>query len=131
MSKRSGDDGLVLSFRGGLIAGALAWAPVAAGVSPRRGAATRDEIRQRGVLIRRKAGSAVRKPIDQIGDTVGQIQDSVSGAVDKVQDQVSGAADKVQDRIGDLQDRVKGESVEDSLEEGKAIAAQKRQTLVS
>ncbi|WP_119066842.1 YtxH domain-containing protein [Aggregatilinea lenta] len=131
MSKRSGDDGLVLSFIGGLIAGALVSAPVAAWLSPRRGADTRDEIRQRGIIIRRKAVTAVRKPIELAGDTAGKLQDQVSGAVDKVQDQVSGAVDKVQDQIGELQDRVKGESIEDSLEEGKAIAAQKRQTLVS
>jgi gas vesicle protein len=124
MSKRSGEDGLVLSFIGGLLAGALVSAPIAAWLSPRRGAETRDEIRQRGVIIRRKAGSAVRKPIDQIGDTVEQIQGTVSEAVDKVQDQVSGAVEKVQDRV-------KGESVEDSLEEGRMIAAQKKAAAAS
>lgn len=122
MSKRSGDDGLVLSFLGGLIAGVLVSAPVAAWLSPRRGADTREGIRQRGVIIRRRTGAAVRKPIEQAQAQIGQLQEQVGDTVGKIQDQVSGAVDKVQDRV-------KGESVEDSLEEGKAIAAQKKAAL--
>src|SRR5690554_2964911 len=115
MAKRSSDDGLILSFIGGLIAGLAISAPVAAWLSPRRGDETRAVIRQRGLLIRRKTSETVRKPIEQAQVQIGQLSEQVGERVDKIQE-----------RVGSLQERVKGKSIEDSLAEGRAIAAQKR-----
>lgn len=126
MAKRSKDDGLVLSFISGLIAGLAISAPVAAWLSPRRGDETRAEIRQRGLIIRRKAGTTVRKPIEQVQSQIGQLSEQVGERVDQLQERVGERVDKIQEQVGSLQERVKGESVEDSLTEGRAIAAQKR-----
>lgn len=81
------------SFINGLLLGFLVSAPIAAWLSPRSGPQTRATIRQKGVLIRRRAGETLRKPLEQ-----------------------------VQERVENL----RGDSVEDSIAEGKAIAAQKR-----
>jgi len=85
-------EGVVRSYLGGLLAGLLISAPIAAWLSPRSGAATREQIVQRGVILRRKASDTVRKPIEQ-----------------------------VQEKIEDL----RGESVEESLAEGRSLAAQR------
>lgn len=88
------------SFISGLIAGLAIGIPIAVWMTPHSGSETRQNIRQRGVIIRRKAGSIVRKPIEQAQSQIGQLQDRV--------------------------EKIKGDSVEDALAEGKAIAAARR-----
>jgi gas vesicle protein len=78
------------SFIGGLILGFIISAPVAAWLSPRSGEETRSEIRQRGVVIRRRAEETLRKPLEQVQERVEQL---------------------------------KGEAIEDAMQEGKSIAA--------
>ena len=84
------DTGELSSFITGIIMGFLASVPVAAWLSPRSGEEARRSIRQRGVMIRRKAEQTVRKPLEQV-------------------------------------ERLRGESLDDAIAEGKAIAAQKRE----
>ena len=74
------------SFIFGLIAGLAVSVPVAIWRSPRSGPETREAIRQQGVLLTRRAGETVLKPIEQL----------------------------------------RGDSVADALEEGRAIAAGKQ-----
>ncbi len=85
------------TFLAGMIMGLIISAPVAAWLSPRSGSETRSEIRQRGVIIRRKTGQAVRRPIEQIQEQISQLQAKAG--------------------------QIKGESVEDALREGRSIAA--------
>jgi gas vesicle protein len=75
------------SFIGGLILGFIVSAPVAAWLSPRSGEETRHEITQRGLIIRRRVGQTIRRPLEQV------------------------------------QEQLRGDSVQEALEEGKAIAA--------
>lgn len=118
MAKRKKDNsGEMSTFIGGLVMGLIISAPIAAWLSPRSGTETRQEIRQRGFIIRRKVGQTVRKPIDavqegaeQIGAQVGQLQDKVGQQIDQLQEKVG---------------QIKGESVEDALAAGKAIAAER------
>jgi gas vesicle protein len=118
----------ITSYISGLILGLLVSAPIAAWLSPHSGQETRQEIRQQGFIIRRKVGQTVRKPIEavqegaeQIGAQVGQIPAKVGRQVDQIQDKVGQQIDQIQDKVG----QIKGESVEDALAEGKAIAAQR------
>lgn len=129
MAKRKQENtGETSTFISGLILGLLVSAPVAVWLSPRNGSETRQEIRQRGFIIRRKVGQTVRKPIEavqegaeQIGAQVGQIPGKVSQQVGQIQDKVEQQIDQLQEKVG----QIKGESVEDALAEGKAIAAQR------
>jgi hypothetical protein len=97
------NDGETLSYVTGLIFGFILSAPVAAWLSPRSGEQTRREIRQRGYIIRRRVGQAVQQ--------VGQLPAQVGQQIGQVQEKVG---------LG------RGESIEDALAEGKAIAAKKR-----
>jgi gas vesicle protein len=106
MPQRKGE-GETISFVTGLIMGFIVGTPIAAWLSPRSGQETRQGIRQRGVIIRYKAGQVIRKPATQIGQIPDRLGDQIN---------------RLQDKIG----KVKGESIEDALAEGKAIAAQKK-----
>jgi gas vesicle protein len=86
----SDQNGETAGFIAGLIAGFIIAVPLAAWLSPRSGTETRQEIRQRGRIIRHQAEAVVRKPVEQIQQQIEQ---------------------------------VRGDSVEDALVEGKAIAA--------
>lgn len=90
---RDTHNGETFSFVTGLIVGLIVSTPLAAWLSPRSGDETRASIRQRGIIIRRKAAEAVRKPVTQVQDAVEQLR---------------------------------GESIQEALEAGKAIAAGKR-----
>jgi gas vesicle protein len=85
MAKSS--NGETFSFVGGLVFGLMISAPVAAWLSPRSGEETRQSITQRGMIIRRRVGETIRKPIQQV------------------------------------QDQLKGDSLQEALDEGKTIAA--------
>jgi len=97
LRRRRDQGGETSSFIGGLILGLIISAPIAAWMSPRSGSETRSEIRQQGVIIRRKTQQAVRKPIEQIQEQIDQLQAKAG--------------------------QIKGESVEDALREGRSIAA--------
>jgi gas vesicle protein len=98
MARRRRDQGgEASSFIGGLILGFIISAPVAAWMSPRSGSETRSEIRQQGIIIRRKTQRVVRKPIETIQEQIEQLQAKAG--------------------------QLKGESVEDALREGRSIAA--------
>ena len=79
-----------VEFVAGLIVGFVVSAPVVAWLSPRSGEETREVVVQRGLIIRRRVGETVQRPLEQVQQQLEQI---------------------------------KGESLEDALEEGKAIAA--------
>jgi gas vesicle protein len=80
-------DGETFSFFSGLIVGLVVSVPVAAWLSPRSGEEARHGIVQRGMIIRRRVGETMRKPIQQV------------------------------------QDQLKGDSLQEALDEGKTIAA--------
>jgi gas vesicle protein len=82
---RSEDE--TFSFISGLILGFVVSAPIAAWLSPRSGEETRQGITQRGLIIRRRVGQTIRRPLTQV------------------------------------QEQLKGDSVQEALEEGKTIAA--------
>jgi gas vesicle protein len=88
MAQRQGQNGgEAFSFVGGLILGFIVSAPIAAWLSPRSGEETRHEMTQRGMIIRRRVGQTIRKPLEQV------------------------------------QEQLKGDSIQEALEEGKTIAA--------
>lgn len=98
MSRRKSDQGgEMLNFIGGLLFGFIISAPIVAWLSPRSGSETRREIRQQGIIIRRKAQQAVRKPIEQVQEQIEQLQAKAG--------------------------QLKGESIEEALQEGRSIAA--------
>jgi gas vesicle protein len=80
-------EGETFSFISGLIVGLVVSAPVAAWLSPRSGEEARQNLVQRGMIIRRRVGETIRKPIQQV------------------------------------QDQLKGDSLQEALEEGKTIAS--------
>src|SRR5512145_1161333 len=94
----------LFTFIKSLVGGLIASIPIIVWLAPRSGRQMRQGIRQQGYLIRRKAGSTV----GQVGDQIGQIQN------------------KVGQQIEQAQQKVRGDSIEDAIEEGKAIAAQRR-----
>ncbi len=87
------DTGETFGFVAGLMAGFLLSAPIAAWLAPRSGAQVRETITQRGMIIRRRVGGTVRRPVEQ-----------------------------VQQQIASM----RGESIEDALDEGRALAAQRQ-----
>jgi gas vesicle protein len=88
MARRQDQNGgEAFSFVGGLILGFIVSAPIAAWLSPRSGEETRHEMTQRGMIIRRRVGQTIRKPLEQV------------------------------------QEQLKGDSIQEALEEGKTIAA--------
>ncbi len=93
------------SFLGGMLLGAMLGAPLAAWLSPRSGRETRRQIRQTGTAV-------VRKPAELVG---------------AVQETVGSQIERVQDRVGQL----RGETIEESLAEGKALAAERAGKLLS
>jgi len=82
-------EGETFSFISGLLLGIIIGAPIAAWMSPRSGEETRQEISQRGMIIRRRIGETIRKPIEQV------------------------------------QGQLRGDSVQEALDEGKSIAARR------
>lgn len=104
-TRKQSSDGEIRSYISGLILGFVVSVPLAAWLSPRSGEATRSEIRQRGVIVRRKAGEAAQK--------VGQLPGQLGGQIGQ--------------QVGQLQEKagLKEESVEDAIAQGQAIAARK------
>ncbi len=86
------DSGETFGFVAGLMAGFVLSAPIAAWLAPHSGTEVRRTITQQGLIIRRRVGDTVRRPVEQ-----------------------------VQQHIAEL----RGESIEDALEEGRALAAQR------
>jgi gas vesicle protein len=66
MAKSS--NGETFSFVSGLVFGLMVSAPIAAWLSPRSGEETRQSITQRGMIIRRRVGETIRRPIQQVQD---------------------------------------------------------------
>ncbi|HMM28750.1 MAG: hypothetical protein AAGU78_17335 [Chloroflexota bacterium] len=96
------------SFLGGLLLGLLVSAPVAAWLSPYSGHRLRQTIRQRGQVIVRRAGETAQQ--------VSHIPARITGGVGQ--------------QVGQLQDKVRGrDTLDAALEEGRAIAAQRRSGL--
>ncbi|MBN1563419.1 MAG: YtxH domain-containing protein [Anaerolineae bacterium] len=93
--KTSSDESF--SFITGLIAGFIISAPLAAWLSPRSGAETRQTITQQGTIIRRRVGETIRQPVERVQAQVSHVQAQL--------------------------EQLKGDSVDDALAEGKAIAA--------
>jgi gas vesicle protein len=110
MAHNERNGGEAMTYIAGLILGAIISVPIAAWLSPRSGEQTRREIRQRGYIIRRKATQAVQ----QVGHLPGQ-------AAQQVGQQIEQVGEKVGLR--------KGDSIEEALEEGRMIAAQRRSEL--
>lgn len=81
------------TFLTGLILGVVASAPVVAWLSPRSGSEVRAGLVQRGRIVRRRVGQAVRRPAQQLQDQVQQLR---------------------------------GASIEEALDEGRAIAARRQ-----
>jgi len=104
------------SFLGGLLLGLVLSAPLAAWLSPYSGHRLRQEIRQRGQVVVRRAGQTAQQVTElpaRIGEGVGQ--------------QVSQLQDQIGSQVEQIQDKVRGrESVDEALEEGRAIAARRR-----
>lgn len=74
--------GETTSFVAGLIAGLLIATPLAVWLSPQSGPATRQAIRQRGLVIRRQAGAIARKPLEQVQQQIEHIKgDSIQEAL--------------------------------------------------
>jgi len=117
MSSRQ-DDGETMSLIMGLIVGLAISLPIAAWLSPRSGSETRQGIRRRGFIIRHKAGEAMQQVQDQIEQIPAQVGQRFENAQHRIGDQINQLQEKVAD--------IRGESVEDALEQGRAIAAQKR-----
>ena len=71
-----------VEFVAGLIVGFVVSAPVVAWLSPRSGEETRQAIVQQGLLIRRRVGETVRRPLEQVQQQLEQIKgESVSSAL--------------------------------------------------
>lgn len=102
MFRKKQREDTTLSLIKGLLLGLTVSAPIAAWLSPRSGKETRRRIFRGGEAIVQKTGDA----FGQIGSGVKQLPD------------------QIQQKVG----QIRGESVEDALEEGKAIAAQRRLT---
>jgi len=81
-----------LEFVAGLIVGLAISIPAVAWLAPRGTSHLREAVVQRGLIIRRGVGQAVRRPLAQVEQQL---------------------------------ERVRGESVEDALAEGRAIAARR------
>jgi gas vesicle protein len=113
-NKSRDQNGELASFIGGTVLGLIVSAPLAVWLSPRSGQQSRSAIRQRGVLIRRKAGRAIRQPVEQVQGQIGQIQERVGSQINQLQDKV---------------ESIRGDSTEDAIKEGKTIAAQHRSDL--
>lgn len=79
-----------LEFVAGLIVGLAISLPAVAWLAPRGTDYLRDVVVQRRLLLRRRVGQAVRRPLQQVEQQL---------------------------------ERVRGESVEEALAEGRAIAA--------
>lgn len=93
MAQRGRAEG-ALEFIVGLLVGFVISAPVVAWLAPRGTEGVREAVVQRGLLIRRRVGHAVRRPLEQVQQQLEQI---------------------------------KGESLEEALAEGRAIAARRWQ----
>ncbi|NLE52419.1 MAG: hypothetical protein GX613_13550 [Chloroflexi bacterium] len=113
------NDGDTRSFLGGLLLGLLLSAPAAAWFSPYSGHTLRKEIRQRGQVIVRRAEETVQQvgqiPVkvgEGVGQQIGQLQEQISGQVEQIQEKVRGR-----------------DTIDDALEEGRMIAAQRRGNL--
>lgn len=89
MVERERPEGAV-EFLAGLIVGLAISLPAVAWLAPRGTDYLRDVVVQRGLLVRRRVGQAVRRPLQQVEQQL---------------------------------ERVRGESVEEALAEGRAIAA--------
>ncbi|MGQ9848976.1 MAG: hypothetical protein ACUVSU_02890 [Aggregatilineaceae bacterium] len=85
-----------LEFVAGLIVGLAISIPAVAWLAPRGTGRLREMVVQRGLLVRRRVGDAVRRPLEQ------------------VQQQL---------------ESIKGESLEEALAEGRAIAARRWQSV--
>jgi|GEM_PF-1087442 gas vesicle protein len=108
------NDGDTRTFIGGLLLGLLLSAPIAAWFSPYSGHSLRQEIRQRGQIVVRRAGQTAQK--------VGQIPAKIGEGVGQIGGQITG-------QVGQIQEKVLGrDSIDEALEEGRMIAAQRRGT---
>jgi gas vesicle protein len=82
MAERRKGDGEAFSFIGGLIVGFIVSAPVAAWLSPRAGGETRRTIVQQGVIIRRRVGDTLRRPVELAQEQLEQLKrESVEAAL--------------------------------------------------
>lgn len=116
---RDNDDGDTRTFIGGLLLGLLLSAPAAAWFSPYSGHTLRHEIRQRGQIVVRRAGETAQKvgqlPVkvgESVGQQIGQIGEQITGQVEQIQEKVRGR-----------------DTIDEALEEGRTIAAQRRGNL--
>ncbi|GIV81150.1 MAG: hypothetical protein KatS3mg051_0504 [Anaerolineae bacterium] len=91
MAEQERPEGTV-EFVAGLIVGLAISLPAVAWLAPRGTDYLRDVVVQRGLIIRRRVGEAVRRPLAQVEQQL---------------------------------ERVRGESVEEALAEGRAIAARR------
>jgi gas vesicle protein len=77
-----GDEGF--NFIIGLIVGVIVSAPVAAWLSPRSGVEMRQGIVQRGLIVRRRVGKTIRKPLEAAQDQIASLRgDSVEAALEE------------------------------------------------
>jgi len=84
MGRRHDDSGEAFSFVTGLIVGLVVSAPVVAWMSPRSGGELRRGIVQRGVILRRRVGESLRKPLEQVQDQLEQLKgESIQAALEE------------------------------------------------
>lgn len=102
------DEGDAHDFLAGLLLGLVISAPLAAWLSPHSGHTLRKEIRQRGQLIVRRAGQTAQQ-VGQLPAKLGEGVGQISGQVEQIQGRVRGR-----------------DSIDEALEEGRTIAAQRR-----
>ncbi len=78
------NDDTAASFVSGLVLGLLVSAPIAAWLSPRSGPQVRSDIRQRGMVIRRRTAEVIRKPITAIQSQITDLRgDSIADLLDE------------------------------------------------
>ncbi len=74
MRERNDDE--ALSFIGGLIVGFMVSVPLVAWLAPRSAVEMRQQLTQRGVVIRRQVVQTLRKPVEQVQEQLAQLKGS-------------------------------------------------------
>jgi len=113
------DEGDTRDFLAGLLLGLLISAPVAAWLSPYSGHTLRKEIRQRGQVIVRRAGQTAQ----QVGQLPVKLGEGVSQQIGQIGEQITGQVEQIQGKVRGR------DSIDEALEEGRMIAAQRRSGL--
>ncbi len=74
MGGRNDDE--AVSFIGGLIVGFMVSVPLIAWLSPRSAVEMRQQLTQRGIVIRRQVTQTLRKPVEQVQEQLAHLKGS-------------------------------------------------------